>query len=182
MGLGEDVYLIWHSRCERDVGYELVVLGDHPVALVDFDQDRSVRIVDPVLIEEELIYLSAPDAALSIHVVLLRVEQLALEDVGHDGGRDDLGVGMTERGAGGLAMILEDENVFQLMIAFEVDVTFPPCVDYACYLIERLMLEIHIVLRRLDRHLVGSVSRRHLKHPHTSKVYLGKDAKRGKLI
>src|SRR5512144_2960690 len=105
MGLRNDVNLVWHSRGERDVGYELLILGDDSIALMNRHQHRSILVVNLVLVKKDLIQLAAPDTAFAVDEVFLCVYKLTFERVGNDRGGDYLRVRMCQRSAGSLSMI-----------------------------------------------------------------------------
>jgi hypothetical protein len=61
-------------------------------------------------------------------------------------------------------------------------VAFPPGVDDSGDLVERLLLEVHIVFRGFNSNFVGAISGCHLKHPDSPETDLRKDAESGKLV
>ena len=60
--------------------------------------------------------------------------------------------------------------------------SFPPGVDDAGDLDQRLVLEVDIVVGRFDCDFVGAVAGCHLKHSDAPQIDLGKNSESGKLI
>ena len=79
-------------------------------------------------------------------------------------------------------MILEYQHILQLAITLEIYVSFPPGVDDAGDLVQRLVLEVGIVVGRFDCDLVGAVAGGHLEHSNAPQIDLGKNSESGKLI
>src|SRR5262249_57555369 len=69
-----------------------------------------------------------------------------------------------------------------LDIGLEVDAAFPPGVSYAGNLLDRLLLQIDLMLRGVDQHFVSPVTGRHLEHTYSMQVDLGKDSKGRELV
>src|SRR4029079_10829186 len=119
MVLWKDVNFVGHPGSERYVGHKLLIFGYHAVSLIYRYQHRTVGVINLVLIIEELIELAAPDTPLAVCKVLLCVVQLVLERIGDDRSGDDLGVRVSQRSAGGLAMVLEQQDVLEFAVPLE---------------------------------------------------------------
>src|SRR6185295_2263548 len=182
MILRYDVDLVGHARCKRNISDKLFGFSNDAIALVNGHEHASVRIVNLVLVVKELLELTAPDAAFAVDEVILGIQKLALQHVRDHGRCDYLCVRVSERSARRLAVILEYQNIFELAIAFEIDVPLPPGVHNSGDLIERLMLEINVVFGGFDGDFVSAVAGGHLKHPNAAKIYLGKDSECRELV
>src|SRR5215216_4494666 len=87
-----------------------------------------------------------------------------------------------ERSASRLAMIFEYQDVFEFEVSLKINISLPPGVHYASDLVERLMLNIDVVVGGLDYNFVRAVAGCHLKHAHSAQVYLRINSECGKLV
>src|SRR5579884_1423827 len=101
----------WHDPClERE---PRGVRRDH----LNFIRFQHHPGVGPTLLLQDV----AKDAAIAEAEVAFAAVDLLLNALGNDGESDQLRVRVLEGGAGAFAMVLEEQNVSQAMIALEVE-------------------------------------------------------------
>ena len=130
MLLGQDPGLEWETRRVGSEGEEVLVFRDHARAGFGFLPDDV-----------------AEYAALLVDVVLLGAFDLFGDVNGKNGQRDELRVRVLERGAGSLAVILEDEDVLEATIFLEIENTVAECPEHVFDTFGRKIGQAGIVVR-----------------------------------
>ncbi|MNX94335.1 hypothetical protein D3C86_1265620 [compost metagenome] len=142
--LGVEVHLVGVAGVEGDERDEVRVLGDDPAAVLELGGEHV-----------------AVQAVARPGVVLGLARKLAL-DLGRQVAEGvDLAVGVVERHPDGLALVLEDEDVGDLVTRPEGPVAVLPHPDEPLDLGDRAVREGALVLGGVEHHLAGSRCRAH---------------------
>ena len=113
------------ARAEMEVGS--MAAGEDPAfereaGGVGRDDEEVVGLEDDAVLGDDLLLEDvAEDAAFAELEVAAGAVDLFLNAFGNDGQGDELGVGVLERGAGGLAVVLEDEDVAEAGVFGQVE-------------------------------------------------------------
>jgi len=134
---GQDRHLEREPRRVRSVGDEAVIGADDPLLALQ-------------LVVEDV----AEQAALLELVVGPRRIQLQRDGARRDRRGDELGMRVPQRGARGAAVVLENEDVFEPLVAAQVEPAQPVDVHDARQVLHRHVRHAQLVIRALDDHLV----------------------------
>src|SRR3989442_11419193 len=124
----------------------------------------------------------APHAALLQLVVAGRARQLLSDHDGNDRRRDQLRVGVPERGAGGRAVVLEPQDVFEAWVLFEVEHALAEREEHIRHGVDRERRERGRMDRRLDHDLVSAHAVHPVEEPLARGLELPFDPQHGELV
>ena len=162
---GQDPSLEGKARGEGGDRHEAVPVDDEPSATA------------PLLAHDV-----TPHAALLDVPELGGAGQLLGDHDRDDGERDELRVRMLQRGAGGLAVILEDEDGLEAAILLEIEHALTEGEQDLGDGVGRHRRQGRRVVRALDHHLVSADSRHPVIGPLAARLELALDAQRGELV
>ena len=123
-----------------------------------------------------------PHAAFLHRVVAGRARHLLGDHDGDDRGRDELRVGVLERGARGRAVVLEHQDVLEAWVLLEVDHAFAEREEHVRDGFDRERGERGRVRRRLDHDLVGADAVHPVEEPFARRLELPLDPEGGELV
>src|SRR3989454_4477613 len=124
----------------------------------------------------------APHAALLQLVVAGRARQLLSDHDGNDRRRDQLRVGVPERGAGGRAVVLEHQDVFEAWVLLEVEHALAEREEHIRHGVDRERRERGRMDRRLDHDLVSAHAVHPVEEPLARGLELPFDLQHGELV
>src|SRR5438445_335537 len=124
----------------------------------------------------------APHAALLQLVVAGRARQLLGDHDGNDRRRDQLRMGVPERGAGGLAVVLEHQDVLEAWVLLEVEHAFAEREEHVRHGVDGERRERGRMDRRLDHDLVGAYTVHPVEEPLARRLELPFDPEHGELV